>query len=168
MSDYLIPFLILALLLYSHFKKVEVYDSFANGAKKGLELVFTIFPYILAILFAVELFRVSGLLNLFVHWFSPVFTFLGMPIEIIELVFLRPFTGSGSLAILNDIILKHGADSYISRCACVIMGSTETIFYVTSIYFSKTSVKKLGWAIPISLFASLIGAIVSCLICRVI
>lgn len=168
MSVYIIPFIIIALLVYSHFKKVEVYSSFVKGAKSGLELVFDIFPYILAILFAVQLFRISGLLSILVQIFSPVFAFLGIPIEIIELIFLRPFTGSGSLAILNDIILKYGADSYITRCACVVMGSSETIFYVSTVYFSRTSVKKLGLAIPISLFASFIGAIISCFVCNFI
>ena len=167
MSIYIIPLFVALLLLFSAIKKVQVYDNFVLGAKNGLVLVFEIFPYILAIILAVELFRVSGLSNFLVSLASPVFQFLGMPQEICELVFLRPFTGSGSLALLSDIYLQYGADSYASRCASVILGSSETVFYVASVYLSKTSVKKLGIALPIALFGSLFCAILSCFICKI-
>lgn len=167
MSVYIIPFFIAILLIYSRIKKVQVYDSFVHGAKSGLELVYDIFPYILAIIVAVELFRLSGLANFFVGIVSPAFEFLGMPEEVCELVFLRPFTGSGSIAMLNDIFLKYGPDSYISRCASVILGSSETIFYVASIYLSKTSIKKLGMVLPLALFGALLSAILSCLFCKI-
>ena len=84
-----------------------------------------------------------------------------------ELVFLRPFTGSGSYALLNDVLIQYGADSYISRCACVILGCSETIFYVTTIYMSKTKVKKLLYAIPVALFCSFLGSILACLLCKI-
>lgn len=167
MSIYVIPILIVGLLIYSAVKKVQVYDSFVLGAKNGLILVFDIFPYILTIILAVELFRISGLSNFFVDIVSPVFTFLGMPKEICELVFLRPFTGSGSIALLSDIFIRYGADSYVARCASVILGSSETVFYVASVYLSKTSVKKLGMALPIALLGSLLSAILSCLFCKI-
>ncbi len=164
---YIIPFLIIALLLYSLFKKVRVYDSFVKGAKSGLELVFEILPFIIAIMLAVELLRVSGLTEILVHLLAPVFNFFGIPTEVIELVLLRPFTGSGSYALLDDIFTKYGADSYISRCAATIIGSCETVFYVAAIYFSKTSVKKLGPSIPISIIAAVVASIFSCLFCRI-
>lgn len=168
MSDYLVPILICILLIYANIKKIQVFDTFTLGAKKGLILVFDIFPFILAIIIAVTLFRVSGLAQIFVNLLSPVFNFLGIPTEVCELVFLRPFSASGSFAILKDIYSTYGADSYISRCASVIMGSSETIFFVASVYFSKTSVKKLGIALPIALFSALLGAVVSCLLCKII
>lgn len=165
-SLYILPVLIIALLVFSRFKKINAYDCFVDGAKSSFDLVLSIFPYLVAILLAVALFRASGLSNLCVKMVSPIFNFLGIPNEICELVLLRPFTGSGSLALLNDILSTYGADSYISRCACCILGSSETVFYVATVYFSKTSVKKLGVAIPIALFASLMSAIFSCLICK--
>ena len=167
MSIYVIPVLVAILLIYSRIKKVQVYDSFIVGAKNGLLLVFDIFPYILAIILAVELLRVSGLSDFFVGLVSPIFNLLGMPQEICELVFLRPFTGSGSIAILNDIFMQYGADSYVSRCASVILGSSETVFYVASIYLSKTSVKKLGMVLPLALIGALLSAILSCLFCKI-
>ena len=110
----------------------------------------------------------SGITSFLVRVLSPVFGAIGMPAEIIELVLLKPFTGSGSIAVLESIISQYGADSFISRCACVIAGSSETTFYIASIYFSKTSVKKLGYAIPLALACTIVGAIFSCLVCRVL
>jgi len=155
------------LLIYSGFKRVPVYNAFVKGAKGAFPLVFDIFPYLVAIMLAVSIFRVSGLSALCTKLVAPIFSCLGIPKEISELVLLRPFTGSGSIALLNDIFLKYGADSYVARCACCILGSSETVFYVSTVYFSKTSVKKLSYALPVALFASLVSSIVSCLLCKI-
>ena len=166
MSSYIIPVLIIFLFVYAFIKKVNVYKSFIDGAKGAIGLCIDIFPYICAILCAVALFRASGLSNALIHIISPIFNFLGIPTEVCELVLLRPFTGSGSFAILNDIYATYGADSYIARCASCIAGSSETLFYVTTVYTAKTSIKKLSYAIPVGLLASIFGAIISCLVCR--
>jgi spore maturation protein B len=166
-SHYIVLGLVVALFGFAWAKKVRPYDSFLTGAKGGLVLVFDIFPFIMAIMVAVELFRVSGLATLLIGMCSPVFEALGMPTQIATFVFLRPFTGAGSLALLQDLILTYGPDSYVVRCAGVIMGSSETVFYVASVYFSKTSIKKLGIGIPIALLCALVGAILSCLLCKV-
>lgn len=166
MSVYIVPVFILAVLLYASYKNLNTYNIFVNGAKGAIDLVVSIFPYIVAILISVALLRVSGLADLMTKLISPVFNFLGIPTEVSELVLLRPFTGSGSFALLSDIYSKYGVDSYISRCASVIMGSSETVFYVATVYFSQTKVKKLLYAIPCALLASLVAAIISCLLCR--
>ena len=155
------------MLLYASYKNLNTYNIFVNGAKGAIDLVVSIFPYIVAIMVSVALMRVSGLTNLLTTLVSPVFSFLGIPPEVSELVLLRPFTGSGSFALLNDIFTTYGADSYISRCACVILGSSETVFYVATVYFSGTKVKKLLYAIPCALVASFAAAILSCLLCRI-
>ncbi len=167
MSLYILPILFLFIFVYSHFKKVNTYDTFIQGAKKSIPLVIDIFPYIAAIMIAVALLRYSGITTLLAQWTSPIFNFLGIPTELIELVLLRPFTGSGSYALLNDVLVAYGADSYISRCACVILGCSETIFYVTTIYMSQTKVKKLLYAIPVALVCSTVGSILACLLCRI-
>lgn len=167
MSAYIVPIFIVLVLLYASYKNLNTYNIFVKGAKGAIELVVSIFPYIVAIMISVALMRISGLTDLITKWLSPVFLALGIPPEVSELVLLRPFTGSGSFALLNDIFATYGADSYISRCACVIMGSSETVFYVATVYFSQTKVKKLLYAIPCALIASLVAAIVSCLLCRV-
>lgn len=149
------------------YKKINTYDHFVKGAKGAIKLVVDIFPFIASILIAVALLRVSGITTWLAQVLSPIFNFLGIPPELTELVLLRPFTGSGSYALLEDVLSTYGADSYISRCACVIMGCSETIFYVATVYFSQTKVKKLLYAIPVAIFCSIIGTILACLLCKV-
>ncbi len=168
MSAYIIPVIFIALFCYSKYKKVNTYDTFVKGAKKAIPLVIDIFPYIATIMIAVALLRVSGVTLLLAQFFSPLFHLLGIPSQLIELVLLRPFTGSGSYALLNNVLLEYGADSYISRCACVILGCSETIFYVTAVYTSQTKVKRLLYAIPVALIASVVGSVVACLLCKII
>ncbi len=168
MSAYILPIIFVALFCYSKYKKINTYSTFVKGGKKAIPLVIDIFPYIATIMIAVALLRVSGITILLAKFFSPIFTFLGVPSQLIELVLLRPFTGSGSFALLNDVLIEYGADSYISRCACVILGCSETIFYVTAVYTSQTKVKRLLYAIPIALIATVVGSVVACLICKII
>ena len=168
MSNYILPILFLLLFLYCIYKKINTYDHFVKGAKGAIKLVVEIFPFIASILIAVALLRVSGITSFLVKIISPVFKLLGIPPQLCELIILRPFTGSGSYGILEDIFSTYGADSYISRCASVIMGCSETIFYVATIYISQTKVKKLLYAIPVALFCSFVGTIIACLLCRVI
>ena len=167
MSAYIVPIFIIFVLLYASYKNLNTYNIFVKGAKGAIELVVSIFPYIVAIMVSVALMRTSGLTDLLTRLVSPIFNFLGIPNQVSELVLLRPFTGSGSFALLNDIYFQYGPDSYISRCASVIMGSSETVFYVATVYFSQTKVKKLLYAIPCALVASLVAAVLSCLLCRV-
>lgn len=167
MSDLILPFLILSLIIFATYKKVNVYSCFCSGAKGSFNLILGIFPYIVAIMVCVALFRACGLSLVLVKLLTPLFTFFGIPVEVCELVLLRPFSGSGSLSLLENILTTYGADSYISRCACCILGSSETIFYVSSVYFANTKIN-IAPAILISLFGSIISAILSCLFCRII
>jgi len=168
MSIYILPILFLLLIIYCCFKRINTYDHFVKGAKGAITLVVDIFPFIASILIAVALLRVSGITTFLGKALSPIFNVLGIPTELCELVLLRPFTGSGSYGILENIFTTYGADSYISRCACVIMGCSETIFYVATVYISQTKVKKLLYAIPVALFCSLVGTILACLVCKII
>ncbi len=167
MSAYILPILFILLFLYCIYKRINTYDYFVKGAKGAIKLVVDIFPFIASIMIAVTLLRVSGITTWLTQILSPIFNTLGVPPELTELVLLRPFTGSGSYALLEDVIASYGADSYITRCACVIMGCSETIFYVATVYLSQTKVKKLLYAIPVALLCSIVGTILACLLCRV-
>ena len=167
MSIYIIPLLFIFLIIYGKAKQINVYAAFCQGAKKSFDLVLGIFPYIVAIMICVTLFRVSGIAGGLIKILSPIFNFFGIPNEVCELVLLRPFSGSGSLSILQDIITNYGADSYISRCACSIFGSSETVFYVSSVYFAGTKIKNVTPAIVISLLGNILGAIFCCLFCKI-
>ena len=164
---YILPILILALFIYAFIKKVPVYGTFTEGAKEALMMCFRMFPFLIAIFLAVTLFRVSGMSKLFSQGFSPVFKLIGIPPELTELMFIKPLSGSASLTLLGEIYGTYGPDSYIGRCASVIMSSSETVFYITAIYFSNTKIKSLKLAIPISLAASIFASIIACLILRI-
>jgi len=166
MSVYVLPVLFLALFVYCIFKRINTYDHFVKGAKGAIQLVIDIFPFVASILIAVALLRVSGITDFVARLLSPVFGWFGIPPEVCELVLLRPFTGSGSYGILENIFETYGVDSFVSRCACVMMGCSETIFYVATVYISQTKVKRLFYAIPVALACSFVGTIVACLLCR--
>ncbi len=167
MSVFILPIIFILLFIYCTFKHINTYDHFVKGANGAIKLVVDIFPFIAAILIAVAFLRVSGITDFLAQILSPIFSALGIPTELVELVLLRPFTGSGSYGILENIFTTYGADSYISRCACVIMGCSETIFYVATVYISQTKVKKLAYAIPVALVCSLVGTVLACLLCKV-
>lgn len=166
MSAFFIPMIIIALVVYSLYKKKNAYLSFATGAKKSFDLILVTFPYIVAILIVVAIYNASGL-NVYVSKFlSPVFDLLGVPVELTELIVLKNFTGGGSLAILENVFENYGVDSYIGKCASVVMASSEAIFYITAVYFSKTKIEKYGYIIPLALFMNAFSSIVACFVCR--
>ena len=166
--SYVIPVLLIALLVFSFVKKVPAFDSFAAGAKEGLDLALNVFPFLAAVFVCVTLFRVSGLAAVVTKICSPLFGALGIPQELSELILIRPFSGAGTLAELQSIYDRFGADSYLARCASVILGSSETVMYVSAVYFSKSNVKKLGYALPLALAVGVLGAAFACFLCRYI
>lgn len=167
MSAYLIPIMFLLILIYSAIKKVKPYDAFTTGAKSAIPFAISIFPYLASIFILTELFEISGLSNFICNLISPVFSILGIPKELTKLVLIKPFSGNGSLAVLTEIFQTYGVNSYISRCACVIYGSSETVFYVATVYFAGAKTKKLAVPIIISLVASLFSCVFACLLCLI-
>ena len=165
--DYIVPILLLILLFYALIKKVDVYSTFTNGAKNAISLVVSIFPCIVAIFLMLELFSKSGLENFFINSISPLFEFFGVPKEVIKLVLLKPFSGSGSLTELNNIFIKYGCDSRISLIASAIYGSSETIFYISAIYFVNCKNKKATKGIIISIVACLISTVLGTAFCKI-
>ena len=164
----IVPLLFLALFLYALVKKVKLYDCFTDGVKEAVPLLLSLFPYLAAMLMLSELFEASGLSAKLTSFLSPAFRFLGIPPEIGKLVLLKPFSGSGSTALLSEIFTAYGADSYIARCACVAYGSSETVFYISAVYFARAKQKKLGKPILIALFSNFCAVIFGCFLCRFI
>ncbi len=166
MSIYVLPVILIGLMLYALVKKIKVYDCFLDGAKESLTLVKTVFPYIATIYVTIVLFKESGLSSSLAEVLSVPLGYLGIPAEITELMLLVPISGNGTIALLEDILLEYGTDSYIARCAAVIAGGSETVFYISAVYLSKCNVKHLNRAISISLFCTLLGTVFACLLCR--
>ena len=163
----IIPALFFALFLYALLKKVRLYDCFTEGVKEAVPLLLSIFPYLAAMLMLSELFERSGFSAALTQALSPVFSALGIPPEISKLVLLKPFSGSGSTALLSEIISAYGADSYIARCAAVAYGSSETVFYISAVYFAGSK-KNLAKPVVIALISNFISVILGCLLCKVL
>ena len=163
----IIPALFFALFLYALLKKVRLYDCFTEGVKEAVPLLLSIFPYLAAMLMLSELFERSGLSAALTQALSPAFSALGIPPEISKLVLLKPFSGSGSTALLSELISAYGADSYIARCAAVAYGSSETVFYISAVYFAGSK-KNLAKPVVIALISNFVSVILGCLLCKVL
>lgn len=159
MDKWLLPGLILAIVGAGLLKGVPVYEAFVEGAKEGLKTAISILPYMIAMLSAILLMQRSGLLDSLTQVLSPVFSFLGIPDSVAPLMLLRPFSGSASLAMLQSIMEKYGADSRAGLVASVLMGSTETIFYTCALYLGAAGIKKSRYAVPAALAAWLAGSV---------
>ena len=167
MTAYIIPIFIIFVLVYSLTKKINAYDSFVTGGKQAIDLCINTFPYLVAIFAVVELLSISGISAILAKMAKPIFNLFKIPTELTEFLILRPFTGSGSMAMLSRLFSIYGPDSYIAKCACVIMSTSETTFYVVAVYLSTTKIKKLKYTIPICLISAFLGASLSCLFCRI-
>ena len=159
---FIVPLLLLLTFTIALINKISLFECFADGVRASIKLMLDLIPYLIAIFMVLELFRVSGLSQLLADFLSPAFRLIGIPKELTELIILRPLSGSGALAVLEDIYQTHGVDSYIANCASVIMGCSDTILYISAVYFSTSKNKKTGLAIPISIFASIVGASFTC------
>ena len=166
MTGYVIPIIFLTVLIASFVKKKDAYGMFVEGSRGAIDLMVSVFPYLLTVMVAVEVFKASGVSALLAQWLSPVMRLFGLPPELTELMLLRPLSGAGSLAVLDNIYTVYGADTYIGRCASVIYGSSETIFYISAIYTSRIQIKRLRYAIPVALVSTFIGCVVGCLVLR--
>lgn len=161
-SDYIVPIIFFTVLLLSLFKKQDGYKGFIDGSKNAIDLVCSVFPYLVTVMIAVELFKQSGLASSLASFLSPVFSFIGIPSELTELIIIRPVSGAGAMAVLENVYSVYGVDSFIGKCASVIYGSSETVFYVSAIYFSGVNGKIKGYAIPVALVCTFVGYIVGC------
>ena len=165
--QYIIPVIFLAVFAFAIFKKVKVYDEFSAGVGEAVKFTVSLVPCLCAMLMMCEIFEASGLADALTGFLSPAFGFLGIPPELTKLILVKPFSGSGSLAYLTDVIETYGADSYIARCACVCFGSSETVFYISAVYFAGTKNKKIALPIALVLISTFITTVLACLLCRI-
>ncbi len=168
MASYIIPAVIILLFIYCLVKNVNAYDNFISGAKSAVDLCINTFPYLVAIFVAVEMLKISGISSYISKLVAPAFKFLGIPNELVDFMVIRPFSGSGSMAMLSDLYQMYGPDSYVSRCASVIVSCTDTVFYIVAVYFSTVKIKKLKGTVFLALLSCFIGSLFACLICRFI
>ena len=164
-KDWLVPMLIVALLLVGFAAGVRVYEAMIVGAREGLAVVVRIIPYLVGILVAVGMFRASGAMDLIIRALDPVTSPLGFPAEALPMALLRPLSGSGALGIMVETLETHGPDSFVGMLVSTLQGSTETTFYVLTLYAGAGRVSELRHALPACLIGDLggvIGATVAC------
>lgn len=161
LSYFVLPTLIVGFPLYGLIKGVKVYEEFVEGAKEGFEVAVTIIPYLVAILFAIGMFRASGAMEFLVNALDPVLGLIGIPAEVLPMAIIRPLTGSGSAGIVADMINQFGEDSLIVKMVATMFGSTETTFYVIAVYFGAVNIKNTRHAVPAGLFADAVGVLAS-------
>ncbi|MFK3937906.1 spore maturation protein [Alkalihalobacillus sp. NPDC078783] len=168
LSIWFIPFLIGGILIYGTIKKVPTYETFVEGAKEGFGMSISIIPYLVGMMVAISVFRASGALDFIMNAMSPVFHLIGVPGEVVPLALLRPVSGTGALALMSDLIATHGPDSFIGRLAATMQGSTDTTFYILTVYFGAVGVKKMGDALKVGLLADLVGIVASIVIITIL
>lgn len=153
--------LVLIIILYGVYKKIDVYDNFIEGSKEGFDVIFSIFPTMLAMIFGVNIFIKSGIIDYSFH----ILKFL--PSEIYPMIVLRPISGSATLATLNNIFAKYGPDSISGLISSVIQGSTDTTFYVITLYFGSIGIKKIRYSLFVGLFADIVGIISAIVVVKI-
>ena len=167
-SSLVVPGFVCLVLLYGLFQKKDVYQLFLEGAKEGIKTSVSIIPALVGIMTAIAMLRASGAIELLAGWMAPIFSFIGMPADVLPLAILRPVSGSASLGIVGEIFNKFGADSYQGRLASVMMGSTETTFYTVAVYFGVTRVKNLRHTLKSALIADFVSVVVSMIAVRLL
>ncbi len=158
-STLILPLLILIILTWGMVKKQPVYENFIDGAKDGFDVAIKIIPYLVAIIFAVTLFRASGLLEFITAPIASITANIGMPADVLPVVLTRPLSGSAALGLFSELASRLNPDSYTVKLAAIIVGSSETTFYVLSVYFGSVGITKFRYALLTGLIADAAGII---------
>lgn len=167
-SNLAIPCLIMIILFFGLKERINIFDAFLDGAKEGIEIVIKIFPTLVGLFVAILALRGSGLIDFIIRIISPIIKIIKIPKEILPLAFLRPISGSASLAVGVDIMKTYGVDSKIGLMAATIMGSTETTIYTIAVYTSIVRIKKTRFVLWAALLGDLLGMLISVAIWRIL
>ena len=165
LANLILPLIVLFHLLWGLIKGIPLHTVFIRGAKKGLKATVKITPYLIAMLVSIRVFRAAGGMDLLTSISAPLTGLFGVPQEVMPMFLIRPLSGTGALAMLGELLSTHGPDSIIGLLASTIMGSTETTFYIMTVYFGAINIRQLRHALAIGLWADLagfIGAIIAC------
>lgn len=163
----IIPFIILFIIIYGLYKKIDIYDLFIEGSKEGLKMTFNLFPCILGMLLAINILIKSNLLMDILESLNILFKVLPFPKEVFPLMIMRPISGTASLTILDNLLKSYGPDSYIGRLASILQGSTDTTIYILGLYFGSIGIKKTKYALPVGLLSDIGSALLASFFVRI-
>lgn len=159
-TDLVVPLITVAIMLYGAIKRVDVFAVFCEGAEQGLKTCADILPALVLLMVCIGMFESSGAVEALTRLLKPLCDLVRFPVECMQMVILRPFSGSGAMAVYNEVAASNGADSFAERVAAVMLGSSETTFYTIAVYFSAVKVRKTRYAVPAALTADLTAWIV--------
>lgn len=166
LSVWAIPLILLFVPLIGYFRKVKVYEAFVDGAAEGFHTAIRIMPFLVAMMVSINVFRTSGAMESFVSFLSPVLVYLGVPADLVPLAIMRPLSGTGSLGLATEILNTFGPDSLCGRIASTVMGSTDTTFYILTVYFGAVGIRKPRYSLFVGLLGDLTGFFCSIYLCN--
>ena len=165
-SLWALPLILLLILTMGLVKKVPLYEVFTDGAKEGFSVSINIIPYLVAIIVAISMLRASGIIEMAGEFLAPVLAHFNTPADVIPIMLVRSLSGSAALGIFSDIAHNFGPDNYATTLAAVMVGSSETTFYVLAVYFGAVGISKLRYALIVGLIADLVGIILAITVCN--
>lgn len=162
--------LVVGIPLWGLIKRIEVFNVFVQGSKQGIDVVVQIIPFLVGMVVAVGMLSASGAFNpespySLIAVFKPIFGIFKLPVDIVSMAIVRPFSGSASLAMLEDMVQNYGADSVVARVSATIMGSTETTFYLVAMYLGAVGIKRVRYSVAAGLIADMVGVVAAYYIC---
>lgn len=163
-----LPFIIVLILTMGMIKKVPIYEVFTEGAKDGFKVAVNIIPYLVAIVVAISMLRASGAIEMLANALSGMLMRFHIPADVLPVIFVRPLSGSAALGLFSDIATNLGPNAYATKLSAVMVGSSETTFYVLAVYFGSVGITKFRYAIWVGILADIIAAIMSIVVCRYI
>lgn len=167
-SNLLIPIIILYIVIYGKYKKIDVYDSFVKGAIDGLKAAWDILPYIIGIFLAIGIFKTGKGLDMLEWLFTPIANMMSIPKELIGLISVKPLSGSGALGMYSELANRVGIGSLVEKMGATIVGSSETIFYTMAIYYGSLKIKNTRHTLSCAMISHVAGVIANVFICYVI
>lgn len=165
-SLWALPFIIILILTLGLIKKIPIYEVFTEGAKDGFKVAVNIIPYLVAIIVAISMLRASGAIEMLAHALSSILSKFNVPADVLPVIFVRPLSGSAALGLFSDIATNLGPNSYATKLSAVMVGSSETTFYVLAVYFGSVGITKFRYALWVGLLADIIAAIMSIVVCH--
>lgn len=161
-ANSLLCLVIVTFIFAGLWKRLNVYETFIEGAKEGFKTAVTIIPYLVAILVAIGMFRASGAMDVITQWTTAAVAACGLDTEWVEALptaLMKPLSGSGSRGLMVDLMTTHGADAFVAKVSAAIQGSTDTMFYVLAVYFGSVGIRKTRYAVPYALLADVTGSV---------
>lgn len=168
LSIWAIPMAIVIIILSGLWSKVKVYEAFVEGASEGFYTAVRIMPFLVAMMVSISVFRDSGAMQFVINYLSPCLSILGIPEALVPLGIMKPLSGTGALGLATEVLNQFGADSLYGRIASTITGSTDTTFYILTVYFGAVGITNPRYSIYVGLCGDMVGFISSIYICRLI